>query len=649
MKNMATSLSFFSALVDCNKSLLAVIVDLVLYALSSKKIFSFSISDATKIINQFYSFDFPDAVIKRACKKMVRDGVLSRDKNATYVVENAFDIGVNKKEKVFSDLQHIHNEVCEKLYLYCKNVDEESDKDEVINCLFDFILFEASHSKNSDTVSAFLLSIEHDEKYINYLNSIRSALVIYRGVCSSPSFSDEFRWNDELNLFLNTDVLFSAYGLNGEYKKKLFEDFHIMAKEINIASRLSKKKELIKFYYFDKINDEIDNFYYMASQVVQNKVTLDPNKNAMAEIVKGCSSESDIIEKKSKFKNFLSSIGIKCFNEDINIADYVVENNEIKCALKKDLKSRNIQFDEDEVELVFSHLTKMNALRKGNSACPFGKAKYFFVTDKFLTNYIASHESVKFNSKDIPLSTNVDFLTAKLWFTLGKCFSNKNKLATFDVIINTKLAIESTLTVAIDDCFQKIKGKLKKGEITKDEACQLYIDLRKKAIAPEEISEDNIDDIIAFCTNNRIEILKNEHSMLNERLQKAENYRNRLFDIYKEELFENNKKNTYRYLAKGLTLAFHISIYVTLLGTTLLISYILYNIIYSESGSVKNEFSYIISPGILSGVISTLLCSSAAFFKRKRITSLIEKKIVVKYRQKLHKKREVLKKKYLLK
>ena len=37
MENMAASLSFFSALVNCKRNLLQVIVSLVLYALASKK------------------------------------------------------------------------------------------------------------------------------------------------------------------------------------------------------------------------------------------------------------------------------------------------------------------------------------------------------------------------------------------------------------------------------------------------------------------------------------------------------------------------------------------------------------------------------------------------------------------------------------
>ena len=169
--------------------------------------------------NEFYSFEFPDAVLKRACTKMVRDGILSKHKNAMYIVNNGLDIDLAKTEKVFSELRNVHNEICNKIYLYCKNIGEEVDNDKIIDCLFDFILSESSDNKYIKTISAFLLSIEHDEKYIKYLNSVRSALIIYRGVCSSSAFSDEFRWNDELILFLNTDVLFSAYGLSGAYKK----------------------------------------------------------------------------------------------------------------------------------------------------------------------------------------------------------------------------------------------------------------------------------------------------------------------------------------------------------------------------------------------------------------------------------------------
>lgn len=649
MKNIAASLSFFSALVDCNKSLLQVIINFVSYALASKKQYSFSVSDATAITNEFYSFEFPDAVLKRACTKMVRDGILSKGENATYIVNNGFNIDINKTEKIFSQLRNVHNEICNKLYLYGKEINKEVDKNEIVSCLLDFILFDASQDKYSNIVSTFLISIENDKKYINYLNSIRPALIIYKGICATPIFNEQSKWNDELNLFLNTDILFSAYGLNGAYKKKLFDDFYGMIKEINTSSLASKNKKLIRLYYFDKIKDEIDSYYHAAGQVVQNKTTLVPNKKAMAEIVKGCGSESDVIEKKSKFMNFLGTIGINNFNEDIDITNYVVESSEIKYTLGVDLQSRDIQFNEVEVDLAFSHLTRINALRKGKSACPFGKAKFFFVTDKFLTNYIASHEAVKFNPKDIPLSTSIDFLTAKFWFALGKCLSKERTWAAFDVIINAKLAIESDLNDAIEDCFQEIKGKLKKGEITKDEACLFYMNLRKKSIYPEAISDENIDEIIAFCTNDKIEILQNEHSILNNRLKEAEKRSNRLIDIYKEELFKNNKKSIYRYLAVGWILACHIGILIVLFGLIYLISTLLFQFAYSEESSVKQELTPIISPGILQGIIANFLFLLVTVFDHKKISLYVNKKMSAKYRYKLHRKRQVLKKKYFSK
>lgn len=646
MKNMAASLSFFSALVDCNKSLLQVIINLVSYALASKKQFSFSISDATTITNEFYSFEFPDAVLKRVCTKMVRDGILSKDKNAIYIVNNGFNIDIDKTEKVFSELHTVHDEICDKLYIYCQDTVKELNKDEAINYLFDFILFKTSQDKYSNSVSAFLLSIKDNEKYINYLNSIRPALIIYKGVCSSPVFSDQFKWNDELSLFLNTDVLFSVYGLNGAYKKKLFDDFYKMTKEINIASITSKNRKLIKFYYFDKIKDEIDNFYYMAGQVVQNRVTLDPNKKAMSEIVKGCRSESDVIEKKSKFINFLGTIGINYFNEDIDITDYIVESSEIKHTLRVDLQNRNIQFNEEEVDLVLSHLTKINALRKGKSTCSFGKANFFFVTDKFLTNYIASHEAVKFNSKDIPLSTSIDFLTAKLWFALGKCFSNKNNLAVFDVIINTKLAIESKLNDAIEVRFQKMKEKLKKGEITADEACRLYMNLREKAIAPEAISNDNVDDIITFCTNDKVELLQNEQSMLKEKLKKAEKDSDTLRKIYKDELFKNNNKQRYRHISIACKTLYFIAITSILIIISCLSETISFNIFYDENGNIKKDFIQFSTSGIMPGIIANSLFLLFTAINHRKFISKIKKKVSNAYKINLQEKRETLRKKF---
>ncbi|MDM8214882.1 hypothetical protein QUW15_01685 [Desulfovibrio piger] len=646
MENMAASLSFFSALVNCKRNLLQVIVSLVLYALASKKQYSFSISEVTTITNEFYAFEFPDAVLKRVCNKMVRDGLLSKDKNATYIINNGFHIDVDDTEKVFLKLHDVHNEICNKLYSYCKSIRKDVDKDEIVSCLFDFILFDTSQGKYSSIVSAFLISIEYDEKYINYLNSIRPALVIYKGICSNPIFNNQTTWNDELNLFLNTDVLFSAYGLNGAYQRKLFDDFYRMIKEINTTSLASKNKKVIRCYYFNKIKDEIDKFYYTAGQVVQGQITLDPSKKAMREIVKGCRTESDVIEKKSKFINFLDTMGIKCFNNDIDIANYVVESVEIKNILKTELQNNDIQFNEEEIDLVFYHLTNINALRKGNSACSFGKAKYFFVTDKFLTNYIASCEVIKFNAKDIPLSTSIDFLTSKLWFALGKCFSSEKDWAAFDIIINTKLAIESELNDAIEICFQNIKTKLKRGDISQEEACRFYMSLREKAVEPETISDNNINDIVNFCTINKIEALQNEQYTLKERLKKAEKDSNTLYKIYKDELFRNNNKKRYRCISMEFKILYYIVILATFIAISCLSELITFNTLHDENGAIKKEFIQFSTSGIISGVIANGLFLLFTVISRRKFISKIEKKISNIYKIKLQKKREFLKKRF---
>ncbi|MGE9986684.1 hypothetical protein, partial [Desulfovibrio sp. SGI.169] len=470
-----------------HKNVLEVILELVSYALLSQNKYTFLIPEATNAVNEFYSFDFPDAVIKKTCNKMVSDKILSRNNQFSYSFVDKTKFNIDDADKVFTELHNIHKELCDALLAYANEkfgefISENEDKDNIIKCLFDFVLYGKSNNPfHSRIVSSFLVSITDNDYYTSYLSNMRQALVLYQGICYSQNFNELGNWNRELSLFFNTDVLFSAYGLNGEYKKKLFDDFYQLASEININARNKKNRDIIKFYYFDQVKTEIDDFYYVASLVVQNKVTLNPDKKAMISIVNGCNKESNVLEKKAKFFSFLKNKNINLVTDIPDTRDYIVESSEIIKKLEQESIENNKPFDNNEVALAFTYLTLINAYRKGHSDCAFHSAKYFFVTDKSLTNYIATNPIVKFNEKDIPLATSIDFLTSKFWFSLNKSFSMGNRMITFDVIVRAKLVLESQLNDAIGECFNEIRNKIASGAITSAEAEQLYLSLREKS------------------------------------------------------------------------------------------------------------------------------------------------------------------------
>lgn len=210
MNEKIASLSFFSALVNQKKNIIEVLSELVAYALLSEKIRLFIIPDATVIVNKFYSFDLPDAVVKKACIKLHKNGALQKNKDASYSFINESKIDVEGANRVFEVLQETHNKICTALFRYTEEkfgriFIAQYEINNLIKCLFEVALYgKTENTDHYNIISSFLLSIESNEEYTSYLNDIRPALVIYQGICHTQNLNDLGLWKNELCLFLNT-------------------------------------------------------------------------------------------------------------------------------------------------------------------------------------------------------------------------------------------------------------------------------------------------------------------------------------------------------------------------------------------------------------------------------------------------------------
>lgn len=343
----------------------------------------------------------------------------------------------------------------------------------------------------------------------------------------------------------------------------------------------------------------------------------------MVLIVNGCRKESDILEKKAKFLSFLENKKITTIERHHNTDEYIIENNEIIKKLEEDSFKSGKTFDITEATIAFSHLTVVNAYRKGRSNCSFNSAKYFFVTDKSLTNFIAFNPVVKFNEHDIPLSTTIDHLTTTLWFSLNKSFSHGKKIITFDVMVRAKLALESQLNDAISECYHEIKRKLGNGEISTREAEQLYSSLREKSIRPEEITEDDAYKINIFCSNDKIRELQEERVLFNQKIKNAEQLEQKLKYLFtinlsrKAAIIKQRYRMAYAAILLSSLLCFILAGYFLCLTTDIF----------------PSKFSDI-SNGVIANMIFLTLTSGVWYKKvAPKLKSVIRKKYTKRYSQ----------------
>ena len=143
--------------------------------------------------------------------------------------------------------------------------------------------------------------------------------------------------------------------------------------------------------YFTKVKEEIYAFFKAAENVV-SKGFLNENTVAMSAIVRGCSSPSDVVEKKALFFNFLKQYSIE---EDANDSYYTDENN----------FKYNIENAEEEIH---PDLNFINILRKGRNSGKLIDIGYILLTGK---SSILKQSWEKRNNKDIPRASNLDYIT----------------------------------------------------------------------------------------------------------------------------------------------------------------------------------------------------------------------------------------------
>jgi hypothetical protein len=520
---LIASIVVFKELHDKDKDIYDVICEFLINTIIHNKKWSFNSTEITKLLESEFDFKIPEAVIKSTLKNRLIKGEFLRMEQGEYYVNN-IESNINTEfESMFNDKNQKYKDVEQEFvsYIQIKNGKKLTDTelDTVRDNINQYLLGNGVHEKYTQDISAFIVQKKNDKEFQDKLNQVREGLVLYTGIRYTADLNDLGHWKNELTIFLDTEILFYFAGYNGEIYQEIFHDFFKLVKEINSSTRDQKK--LIHLKYFDETEKEVFDFFHVATLIVENKMTLNPSKTAMREIINGCTTKSDIVVKRNKFFIDLKTAGIQK-EEHLNYYDnhmYIVEGQAVIDELKQLSWEKRKDFDEEKCQDYLKLFTKVNVLRKGISNQGFDKSKFILLTGNKFVQYLSHSNHVKVSEKDIPFATDIDYVTDKFWFKLKKGFGNNNdKPKSFEIITKAQIILSAQISNTVQEKFTALNEKYQKGEITKEEAISLNYELRQSALKPEEISEINIDESIAFINEFSIE----EHIREREKLiQKA--------------------------------------------------------------------------------------------------------------------------------
>lgn len=532
-KKVLASYAVFRELYDNKKDVFDIIGEFLKERIVSESKYQFTSTDITKLLNSHYEFTIPEAIVVTALRRFKSSYVLQ---DGMYTIERREDFEItddlNKKCLVIKqECDNITNNLFSFIEEKKNNSLSSEEKKNIKYSLYSFLLDENVDREYSKYVSAFIIKNKQNGSFQRRLNTIKEGVVLYTGLTYTIKPNEIWRRNIEMVIYLDTEILFDFAGYNGLIYKELFYDFFNLVKEINKTHsiNLGSGKSLIQLMYFEEVEEEVEKFFKKAEEIVDGNVPPNPGKTAMSEIINGCNSCSDVVEKKAKFYAFLreNKIGkdtYSYYREELH--KYNIESQELlekmcqngKKAGHEELVLKNIKF-----------LNFVNIRRRGNSNNGFEQIGHVFLTRTVKALTIAK-ELQKSEEKNgyVPLALSPDFMTNKFWFKLNKGFGDGEYPKTFDVISKAKIILSSQVNNSVSEQFESLNEKFRNKELTKEQAVSATTELRKKLKNPEEIGTENFEDILESIDKKDIESYLKEQDYLKHKVGEAEKEKERL-------------------------------------------------------------------------------------------------------------------------
>ncbi len=525
-QRLLASAALFRGLYDNKRDIYSVLSEFIKESIAINGAQVFDVTECAKFLAEDFGFEIPEAVIKTCIRKRLKDHAKLDKGKFTLIseIEKNPELEATLKEKKTN--QQIATEA---LITHANEaIKNFNEKETLISDFYLYLLDEQTNTKYRNTISKFIILNSANVDLNKIFAEIKEGLILYHGIKYSPEASSGSSWQEDLTLFLDTEILFRAMGLGGDLHLKLFKDFHQLVKDVNRSSKNGK----IELRYFNDSLDEVHNYFHVAEKIVDKRISPDPSKDAMRNIVNGCKYPSDVIEKKTRFLDSLATNQITPWREQ-NYYDPPIYSME-SAELLKDLTEKT-SWEEDKIASTLKQFTKINFLRKGQNNQGLKKAKAILVSEKAVIRTLAFSPNF-YTAGGIPFATDLEFLTERLWIDLNRGFGNGLKApASFDMVVRAQMILSAQAGNKVAEQYEKLKNDVNDKKITAGAASNLLEELREKAVKPEDIRPETVEETLNFLSIDFIEHAVREATLLKIKAEDGENHRNRLLNIMKSD------------------------------------------------------------------------------------------------------------------
>ena len=531
---LLASLAVFRELYNSEKDVYGVIASFLTDLIKTQKLYSFNLNEIHHKFNTAFEFDIPRAVLKTSLGRLD----FLRHTKTDYVVKDISKINDDFDKKQNQIIKQ-NQKIIDKLYSFIEKEKsitlDEKEKELILHNFCNFLIDESNGYEYLEYIASFVIENEDKDDFKTQLNLIREGVILYSGIKFNNDINEIGSWKTELTIYLETEILFHIAGYNGELYKTLVLDLLELLKEVNQKAN----KKLIRLKYFRETRNEIEDFFTKAKYLLKGNEKPNPDVTAMVSILKGCSSVSDIMDKKSDFYTLLNGKGIIEDEYDKYFEPYNHKYNIINAEIIEKV-SEEIGKD------VTDYLRLLNFIsihRKERNVSNFENIGFILLSGNTVTLKVAWNELLK-DTGNVPLATHLSFLTNKFWFKLNKGFGKKSLPKSFDIITKAQISLSKLLNDTVGEKYTELQNEFECGNLSEEQAKARIINLRNQVRNPEEIKEDTIKDVLSVLTEDSLGkfVEEQEHFKIEAEKQEKENKELKKSISQKNEEIEKTKK-----------------------------------------------------------------------------------------------------------
>lgn len=510
-KSMA-AMAVFRDLYNQKKDIYSAIAEFVKLAIVENGLITFDLQEISNIIKENNGIELPLAVIKRSLNRL---NFLHKERTSyTINPDVEFDAQsiLEETQRESIENQNIIN-LLNNFYSSRTNKQlSEEDRTTLCNEFCAFVIDDTNAPVYGEYISEFIISQSANKDFIEQLNQIRQGVLIFVAFNYNTNYDSIDKIDSPLNIYLDTEILFHMYGLNGPIYKSLFDEFYNLVTEINKRA----KKKLVRLLYFSESEDEINNFFYKAEKIVRKEERLDPSKQAMKNIVNGCTDPYAVIEKKANFFQALKEKDItldpqeRYYDKEVNYP-FLINSD-------KFYENKDGDVTERDIDRKVNLLNYISIKRGFKSHAIFRNIGHILLSANKVTFSIAFDNSVR-ESNMVPLATSLSFLTNRFWISLNKSLTNISTLQSINIITKAQIALSTRINDNVGRLFQQYIKDDKEGkyDLEKSKAC--LAELHKAVVDPKDLTAERAEDFIDILSINDIEQYIAEKSLLAARIK----------------------------------------------------------------------------------------------------------------------------------